>query len=378
MHAQAPRVSVVLPVRNGGRTLGDALACLLEQTFTDFEVVVVDDGSDDETPVILAALDDPRVRTIRNVGSGIVDALRLGVASTRGDYIARMDADDRCSRSRLAAQVEVLDAHPGVGVVACSFGSITEDERPAHTTVVLPDDALLRRALWVGNPFAHGSVVMRRSAYEAAGGYRAEFPAAEDYDLWWRMADVGALAAVPGVHYEWRVSPTGISRVHGATQIASTARILDARWATGSPVLEDRRLLAARVRRLRSVDSGELDLVQRCDELQIAIIEALVRRGHPRAAVAQLWELLRSRPGACGSVAVYLLTARRVTRVRRVVAAIRRRAAHTMTVRISSPASMARNASFTSSRAMRRVTIDARSRRPVSASATRRGKSRRI
>src|SRR2546430_2107322 len=121
-----PRVSVVLPVRNGETYLAEAIASVLSQTFTALELIVVDDGSGDQTPSIIRsyAADDPRLRLARASTGGIVNALNHGCALARAPLIARMDADDISYPDRIARQVERLDGAQGVVLVACAVDSI--------------------------------------------------------------------------------------------------------------------------------------------------------------------------------------------------------------------------------------------------------------
>ena len=318
-------MSVVLPVRDGAAHVLAAVADLCRQTLTDVEIVVVDDASVDATAELLASVDDPRVRVVPGPGTGIVNALAAGLAVARGAYVARMDADDRCPPERLAVQARVLDERPEVAVVGCAFAVTDDRSGSTRVEVVPPDDALLRRALWVRNPFAHGSVMMRRVALDAVGAYRDTYPAAEDYDLWCRISAQGRLAAVPTVLYEWRRSATGISAVRADAQRTATDRILADRWAAGLPPHLARRAIAEAYGRVRSVASSALDLGERGDELQLAVVVALARRGHGRRARAQLGAYLCSRPGAWSAAVVYLATGGRGTRGHRVLAGLRRR-----------------------------------------------------
>jgi glycosyltransferase involved in cell wall biosynthesis len=198
--AGPPRVSVLLPVRNGATFLREALESVLAQTLADFEFLVVDDGSIDETPAILSSVRDGRLRVLRQEPLGLVVALNRAVAEARGPLLARMDADDVSLPERLERQVAYLDARPRVGLVAVGVETIGRGER-----IVLPDDdAALRRRLLLRNPFTHGAVVLRAEALRQAGGYRADYGANEDYDLWRRMARSWELAALPEILYRYR------------------------------------------------------------------------------------------------------------------------------------------------------------------------------
>jgi glycosyltransferase involved in cell wall biosynthesis len=220
----SPLVSVVLPVRNGAATIARAVTSIQIQAFSDWEMLVVDDGSSDGTREIVAeiARNDPRVRMLSpaDAGSGIVAALNRGLAVARGEFVARMDADDQSLPGRLAAQVSFLRAPENheVGLVSCrvAFGG----DRMANAGYALHVDwinALLAAeqiALnrFVESPLAHPSVMFRHELVERHGGYRAgDFP--EDYELWLRWLDAGVkMAKLSDELLCWNDSPTRLSR----------------------------------------------------------------------------------------------------------------------------------------------------------------------
>jgi glycosyltransferase involved in cell wall biosynthesis len=200
----APAVSVLLPVRDGRRYLKEALDSVLGQTLAELEVIVVDDGSTDGTDAVLGAYDDERLRVLRQEPSGLVAALRLAAEAAQAPLLARMDADDVSLPERLERQRRFLEDHPRVGVLGCGVELVDEDGS-APSTILLPrDDGALRRRLLLRNPFTHGSVVLQRTAFDDAGGYRPRHGANEDYDLWRRIARNWELAALPEVLYRYR------------------------------------------------------------------------------------------------------------------------------------------------------------------------------
>jgi glycosyltransferase involved in cell wall biosynthesis len=255
----APTVSVLLPVRNAAGPLGRALASIRSQTYADWELVAVDDGSTDGSADRLEAVarEEPRLRVLRGPHHGIVAALTAGLAAARGGLVARMDADDEAHRERLEEQVRFLAAHPDIGVVGClvAYGG----DRAAHAgyarhvdwlnTLVTPDQIALNR--FIESPFAHPSVMFRRELAERHGGYRAGgFP--EDYELWLRWAEAGVgMAKVPRVLLTWhdpaerlsrtdpRYDPEAFYRVKAAYLAKVLARDLRGRqlwiWGAGRP-----------------------------------------------------------------------------------------------------------------------------------------------
>ena len=186
-----PRVSVLMPVHNGQSLLKDCLASIQAQQFTDFEAVVVDDGSTDETWAQLchAAELDARIHPIHSAHGGIVNALNLGLAACQGEFIARMDVDDRMHPKRLAAQWNFMQANPDCGLCGCwvePFGidkSLTTGGRGYHNWLnTLTTNEDIKAEIFVDSPIAHSTFFVRRHVFNALGGYH-DPPWAEDYDF---------------------------------------------------------------------------------------------------------------------------------------------------------------------------------------------------
>lgn len=186
------RASWLLPVRDGRRWLGEAVASALAECGPDDELIVIDDGSVDQPAQALP--DDPRLRLIRQDPLGIVAALERGRAAARGRFLARLDADDVALPGRLAAQVAALEADPGLGVIG-GRAQIRREDGPVPDGMRLYVESLnsltdLHRELLVESPLFHPAVLMRAEAVAAVGGYRpGDLP--EDYDLWLRLAGAG-------------------------------------------------------------------------------------------------------------------------------------------------------------------------------------------
>lgn len=210
---EAPRVSVVLPVRDAARHLDEALDSILGQSLAELELVAVDDGSTDDTATILAARRalDPRVRVVAGAGAGLARALNLGIAAARAGLIARMDADDVALPERLARQAAYLDAHPAVAAVGAQTRLLLDDgpgsrRRPGRISELPTEPSAVRAMLPRACPLAHPTTMFRRSEAVAAGGYRPQLsPAAEDYDLWLRLAERHELANLPDVLLLYRL-----------------------------------------------------------------------------------------------------------------------------------------------------------------------------
>ncbi|MEM7498305.1 MAG: glycosyltransferase [Pseudomonadota bacterium] len=220
------KVSVVMPVYNGEAFLDEAVQSVLSQSFTNFEVIAVDDGSSDATPEILArhAAIDPRLRVHRQANSGIVGALNAGLALARGAYIARMDADDVCLPDRFARQVAHLDASPETVLVGGLAETIDAEGRPLAVVSGGPH----RRTDLTSFPprvavSLHPLIMVRREALARIGGYREGFAHAEDYDLYLRLAPLGAIDNPDMVMLRYRKHDGAISQRNIAVQERSAA-----------------------------------------------------------------------------------------------------------------------------------------------------------
>jgi len=215
-----PDLSVLLPCYNAASTLDEALDSVARQTFRNFEVVAVDDGSTDATADILArwAGRGLPLRVLYRPHEGLVAALQAGLEACRAPLVARMDADDRAHPRRFAAQMAFLQAHPGVDVLACRVAAFPQEAvRPGMKRYLawlnaLTTDEAIRREIFVESPLVHPSVLFRKETVLAAGGYR-DAPWAEDYDLWLRLYLRGArFAKLPRVLHYWRESPSRLTR----------------------------------------------------------------------------------------------------------------------------------------------------------------------
>ena len=217
-----PLVSVVLPVRNAAATIGRAVASIRTQTLTDWELIVVDDGSTDGTRDIVRELAraEPRMRVVEQAPTGVAVAANAGAAAARGEFIARMDADDVSHPERLAEQVAFLCAAENcdVGVVGClvEYGGdrVANAGYALHVdwvnSLVTPEQIALNR--FIEAPLANPSAMFRRGLVAQLGGYRdGDFP--EDYELWLRWLDAGVrIAKVPRLLLTWHDAPTRLTR----------------------------------------------------------------------------------------------------------------------------------------------------------------------
>jgi glycosyltransferase involved in cell wall biosynthesis len=209
-----PSVSVVLPVYNCPSLVAEAIESVLRQTLQDFELIVIDDGSTDDTPTVLKHFGDPRLFALRQHNRGLAATLNRGVELARGRYIARQDQDDMSHPERLAKQVAYLNANPHCALVGTWAeiwcGNVKTGRQHRHPT----SNPQLQYELLLNNPFVHSSVMMRKSALEEVGGYSvdASRQPPEDYELWSRIARKYEVANIPEILHVYREVQGSMSR----------------------------------------------------------------------------------------------------------------------------------------------------------------------
>lgn len=222
-------ISVLLPVRDGQGTIAAAITDLLTGMERQDELVVVDDGSEDDTPRILneLALGQPRLRVLRTRGVGLVGALNLGLSECDNEWVARADADDRYPQDRLRSQRALVG--PGTVLVTGDYrlcaGSGALGELPCALTSPFVVASLIHP-----QRIPHPGVLLNRSAVAAAGGYREEDFPAEDLALWLRLARLGTFVGTPTRVVEWTMAGSSITHTRQVSQRAKTAELLRANF----------------------------------------------------------------------------------------------------------------------------------------------------
>ena len=225
--SKSPAISVVMSVCNGSAYLSQAIESILSQSWCDFEFIIIDDGSKDETLGILRTYEskDTRIDVVSRGNTGLTRALNEGISRSRGQFIARMDADDIAEPSRLDLQVGYLQTHPECVAVGCSLLLTDPDGDPlAEEEPPLTHDQIVVK-LWSGiGALPHPTAVIRRDALNSVGGYRESFLCAQDLDLWLRLADVGYLANLPQALLRYRLHPESVTSQNRELQLASAER----------------------------------------------------------------------------------------------------------------------------------------------------------
>ena len=298
-----PAVSVLLPIYNGEEFLAGAIDSLLAQSMTDFELLIVNDGSSDTSKDIVERYDDPRIVLLNRTHAGLVVALNEGIRRCRGRYVARMDHDDLSKPERLALQVAFLDANPEVVLVGTAFEVIDRDGAFLSVQKTLTRDQDIRRRAFYANPFAHGSVMMRRQSLLAIGGYRDEFPFVEDYDLWVRIMSRHQVANLPRVLYSYRKN-SGVSCRNQEQQALGCQRLQETIWHHLPLQPLSRREAAAGARHYRAIeDETGFRLLDEFLRDQLVLSAMLAKRGCVLAALINCLATLTVAPAkALGSM----------------------------------------------------------------------------
>jgi glycosyltransferase involved in cell wall biosynthesis len=245
----APKVSVIIPVRNGKDYIHEALRSVVDQSFNDLEIVLVDDGSTDFDYGSLEAL-DTRVRVVRLEGRGVSFARNTGMAMARGQLLAFLDADDVWCPGKLAAQVAYFDRHPQVGMVFgryCRWYADAAGSFPAADTLTTDchdvDKAEHERSGWLYARLLDGLLVgmntalIRRSVYEQIGGFREDMRLGEDHDFWIRTSRVAEMHSLDAIVALYRIhGDSATQRRLPAENVHTTLlNMAKARWGLTGP-----------------------------------------------------------------------------------------------------------------------------------------------
>lgn len=232
--APAPAVSVVMPLYNARRYVSEAVRSILGQTFTNFELIVIDDGSTDGSCDIVKSVaeSDPRLRLVRQENRGVSAAANLGTELARARFLARMDADDISLPMRLEKQVAFLREHPEYVAVGSRVMFIDDEgdelyEMPGiHLTHIEIDRGLMEVEWAILQP----AVMMHTAAVRKVGGYRADLHIHEDHDLFLKLAEIGKLANLPEVLLKYRQRPDSAVTVHASRHVESFRSVYEEAW----------------------------------------------------------------------------------------------------------------------------------------------------
>lgn len=222
-----PVISVVLPAYNAEPFVETAITSILKQTFGDFELIVIDDGSTDKTLEILQQLSeqDKRINVISRPNKGLVATLNEGIKLSNGKFVARMDADDISHPERFERQIEFLKSNRDYAVVGTGYEFINEYGTFIKSRTVLTNAELIKAGLLFGNQLCHPSVMINMELVGKDFQYR-DFQAAEDYEIWCRLAEIYKVTNIPDILLKYRVLNTSISRTQSEIQQGNALRAL--------------------------------------------------------------------------------------------------------------------------------------------------------
>jgi hypothetical protein len=207
-----PRVSVIMTAYQDLRFIDAAVNSILAQTYTDFEMVVFDDGANQPDVFARLAALDPRIRIIRSDQNlGTYGAANRAIAVAQGEIIARLDADDLAKPARLARLVAALDADRELGLVGSWADLISEEGEPREPWQTPASDLLIRWTIMFLNPFCHSTVAFRRSCFDAVAGYNSTMWLSGDYELWWKMLEICRAENIPEALGYYRINSRGLT-----------------------------------------------------------------------------------------------------------------------------------------------------------------------
>jgi GT2 family glycosyltransferase len=186
-----PQVSVVTSVYNGEAYLEECVNSILNQTFQDFEYIILNNGSTDRTPEILDRFTDSRLRIVHQENLGIAQSLNKGVDLSNGELIFCLDADDYSVSQRLEKQITFMDQHPEIVLCGSRFTVLVGKETFDQTIPFIAENAAIRKSMGYFNPISHSTVIYRKKAFIESGGYNKKFKYCQDYDLWLRILHCG-------------------------------------------------------------------------------------------------------------------------------------------------------------------------------------------
>jgi glycosyltransferase involved in cell wall biosynthesis len=225
-----PAISVVMSVYNGGGFLRSSIDSILNQTFKDFEFIIINDGSTDGSRKVIESYKDPRIRLYNQSNKGLVYSLNKGCELARANLIARMDADDISMPSRLEKQVKLMSMNKDLVLVGSSILTIDNNSKKLNRHNVLIGSCELKQELLIRSPFAHGSTMFRKESFIEVGGYNHAFWPAEDYYLWLKLSQEGDFVNICEPLYQYRENKSGISSQNQKLQQEAHKNVMSEAW----------------------------------------------------------------------------------------------------------------------------------------------------
>lgn len=221
-----PKISVVMSVFNSAAFVAEAIESVLQQTFSDFEFIIINDGSNDSSDNIISSFKDKRINYISNDGNkGLIYSLNRGISLAKGLYIARMDADDVCDKTRFQKQIQEFESDEAL-VVCGSFIKMFGNAKESFINYMPVTHAQIISSVFFTCPFAHPSVMIKKEALLKLDAiYREDYKHSEDYDLWSRLVFLGHCKNIPDYLLNYRVHNNQVSTVHENLKYKSVVKI---------------------------------------------------------------------------------------------------------------------------------------------------------
>jgi len=217
-----------MSVYNGEKYLNQAIESILNQTFTDFEFIIIDDSSSDKTPEILQRYKDPRIIIVRNnTNLGLTKSLNIGLNLAKGEYIARMDADDISYPERLEKQVKFLEKNENIGVLGTSRELIDDANTTIGQVLSISDVNIIKWSSLFGfHEIAHPTAMIRKNLMDRVAGYNPKYSYAQDAELWSRLSEITTFSNLPDILLKYRMNTRQISQKNADDQKSNNLNIL--------------------------------------------------------------------------------------------------------------------------------------------------------
>ncbi len=295
---RSPRISVLMAAHNNEQYLSLAIESILDQSFRDFELIIVDDCSGDGSWEVLRryARRDQRIRIIRNAENmGLSKSLNKGLEVARGKYIARMDDDDVAMPDRFALQLDYLEANR---LVLCGGWFRTIGCLRNRTVKYPVDDEDIRIYMMFQSPFMHPAILMEKKVLQEVGGYSADYPYAEDYKLFARVSQKGRIGNMPAVLHRYRLHRNRVSNKYNTTQMQSAHRVRrEYLEEMGVEVTASELEAHLKVREPTIPETREL--VKRIEDWLIVLLQRYPRQGQ-RTIIGDQWVRVAIRSACYG------------------------------------------------------------------------------
>lgn len=211
---QKPKISVLMPAYNAEKYIAEAIESILNQTFNDFEFIIVDDASTDQTQKIIERYKkkDKRIIYIKNkLNQGVCKSLNIGIERAKGRYVVRMDADDWSFPNRLKLQYDFMEKNPSIGISGGTMEVCDENMKLINNRSYQLSDSQIRKKIFLYSPFSHPSTIWRKEIMIKAGKYDERFDKAEDYDLYFRVGLISEFANLKNTLIRYRTSQNSAS-----------------------------------------------------------------------------------------------------------------------------------------------------------------------